>query len=165
MAGQVKDSYLNSKLRLRSWRDVDHYAGEMSKYWVYWKNECWLADADRYDLGGVSQTSWSSPSPYREYGEGYEKQKQLVGVKRRGRKHHPTLPLHPVAHLPYHPTLPLHPTTHLPYHPTLPHTYHTPTTHLPHTYPKPTLPCTYHTPTLPVYTSTSTTTRILNTKQ
>ena len=27
--------------------------------------------------------------------EGYEKQKQLVGVKRRGRKHHPTLPLHP----------------------------------------------------------------------
>ena len=107
----------------------------------------------------------------------YEKQKQLVGVKRRGRKHHPTLPLHPVAHLPYHPTLPLHPTTHLPYHPTLPlhptthlsHTYHTPTTHLPHTYPTtppyhstlqhtyPTtppyhtpithLPHTYHTPT------------------
>ena len=50
-------------------RDVDHYAGEMSKYRVYWKNECWSADADRYDLGGVSQTSWSSPSPYWEYGE------------------------------------------------------------------------------------------------
>ena len=48
-------------------RDVNHYAGEMSKYWVYWKNECQLADADRYDLGGVSQTSWSSPSPYQEY--------------------------------------------------------------------------------------------------
>ena len=81
--------------------------------------------------------------------KGYEKQKQLVGVKRRGRKHHPTLPLHPVAHLPYHPTLPLHPTTHLPYHPTLPHTYHTPThtptTHLPKTYPTMHLPHTYPT--------------------
>ena len=50
-------------------RDVDHYAGEMSKYRVYWKNECRSADADRYDLGGVSQTSWLSPSLYREYGE------------------------------------------------------------------------------------------------
>ena len=50
-------------------RDVNHYAGEMSKYWVYWKNECWLADADRYDLGGVSQTSWLSLSLYQEYGE------------------------------------------------------------------------------------------------
>ena len=50
-------------------RDVDHYAGEMPKYWVYWKNECQLADADRYDFGGVPQTSWSSLSLYREYGE------------------------------------------------------------------------------------------------
>ena len=124
--------------------------------------------------------------------KGYEKQKQLVGVKRRGRKHHPTLPLHPAAHLPYHPTLPhtYHtPTTHLPYHSTLPlhptthlsHTYHTPTTHLPyhptlplhptthlsHTYHTPTthLPKTYPTMHLPHTYPTSTTTRILNTKQ
>ena len=63
--------------------------------------------------------------------KGYEKQKQLVGVKRRGRKHHPTLP-----HT--YPTTP-------PYHPTLPHTYHTPTTHLPKTYPTMHLPHTYPT--------------------
>ena len=50
-------------------RDVNHYAGEMSKYQVYRKNECQSADADRYDLGEVSQTSQLSPSLYWEYGE------------------------------------------------------------------------------------------------
>ena len=63
---------LISKLRIKIKKlekDVDHYAQEMSKYRVYWKNECWSADADRYDWGGVLQTAWSSPSPYQEYGE------------------------------------------------------------------------------------------------
>ena len=48
---------------------IDHYAKEMLKYQTYWKNEGWSTEADRYDFGGVSQTSWLSPSPYRVYGE------------------------------------------------------------------------------------------------
>lgn len=47
--------------------DVDFYAKEMSKYRIYWKNECRLADAAEYGWGGVSQTSWSSSSPHRAY--------------------------------------------------------------------------------------------------
>ena len=50
--------------------ELEISAQEISKYWILWKNECRTADADRYG-GGVSQTSWSSPSAHRVYCESY----------------------------------------------------------------------------------------------
>ena len=50
--------------------ELEISAQEISKYQILWKNECRAADADRYG-GGVSQTSWSSPSPHRVYCESY----------------------------------------------------------------------------------------------
>lgn len=53
---------------------VKFYEQQYTKYRILWKNECRLAEADRYGSGwgaGVSQTSWSSPSPDRVYCESF----------------------------------------------------------------------------------------------
>ena len=62
-------------------QNVNHYAKEMLKYRTYWKNECRSTEADRYDLGGVLQTSWSSPSPYRVYGELFNTNTSLTCIE------------------------------------------------------------------------------------
>lgn len=50
-------------------KHADYYEKQMTKYWLYWKNECRQADADRRGVGCNSQASWSSSPPYRAYGE------------------------------------------------------------------------------------------------
>ena len=72
-----KDALLIQQVQIQLQATIDKLedeleisAREISKYRVLWKNECRVGDADRYG-GGVSQTSWSSPSPYRDYCEPY----------------------------------------------------------------------------------------------